>query len=73
MTEPASPVTEPRRVSLAAVGSALELAAMGLVCGAGFAAPTDWNVTLGLALLAGCLFALGFFALTDKPTTTEGA
>ncbi len=82
MTEPPEPIAPAPhgkpRLHPATVGSALELAAMVLVSAAGFAAPTDWNVTLGLALLSGCLFALGFFALTDdkpttKPTTVKGA
>lgn len=61
MTEPEEEPTP--RVRVEAVGSVMELLAMGLACAAGFAAPTDWNVTLGLAVLAGCLFVLGFFAL----------
>lgn len=64
MTEPAHEPTPRIRPDVA--GSVLEVAAMALVSAAGFAAPTDWNITLGLALLAGCMFALGFFALTGR-------
>lgn len=63
MTEPQPEPTEPEPDRRDAVSSVLEIAAMALVSAAGFFAPTDWNITLGLALLAGCLFALGFFAL----------
>lgn len=54
------PATVSRRES---VGSLMELAAMALAALAGFLAPTDWNLTLGFAVVAGCLFVLGFFAL----------
>lgn len=63
MTEPAEPVKEPTPDRSALVGSVMELASMALAAAAGFAAPTDWNVTFGLVVIAGCLFALGFFAL----------
>lgn len=55
--EPAAPV-DPGRI-----GTVLELLAMTLAAAAGFAAPTAWNFTLGLAITAACLFAIGFFAL----------
>lgn len=50
----------------ARIGSAMELAAMALAAAAGFAAPTDWNITAGLAIIAAALFAIGFFALTGS-------
>lgn len=62
MTEPEQD-RPPRPSSTALVGSCLEVAAMVLASAAAFCAPTDWNVTLGLVVIAGCLFALGFFAL----------
>lgn len=58
--EPDAP--EPDRRELA--GSAMEIAAMALASAAGFCAPTDWNITLGLLVAAAALFAIGFFALT---------
>lgn len=66
MTPEELPEAEPASIDKGRIGTVLELIAMVLASAAGFAAPTDWNVPLGLVVTAACLFATGFFALGSE-------
>lgn len=57
-------MTESRRATQ--VGDVMELLALVVLCVAGFAAPTDWNITIGLVLAALSMVAVSYFALSPE-------